>query len=261
MTDHAKSAMQSSYRTVFVCEATRDVYRSFDVNSSFKVIYNGVDINGTKSRGVFHDREAARLSLGIARDEFVFLVPGTLCARKNQLLLLKSLKSIEGHVALNKATFHVVGEHENSYGDKFRELVLEMGLENFVKLRPPTRHIFDYYRAVDAFICTSAVEAYPKVIQEALIAEIPIITTNVFGIREQVRHGYSALMVESHDEHQLAECIVSVVSDPKLRQTLVAGTRYELEMMQTLPAMCCRYKDLIYNAIIANDYTACDELS
>lgn len=261
MTDRAKNAVQCSYRTVFVCEATRDVYQGFDVNSSFEVIYNGIDIKGTKSRGVTHDKEAARLFLGVGHDEFVFLLPGTLCARKNQLLLLKALQSIEGHAALKKTTFYVVGEHENPYGNKFRELILHAGLENRVKLIPPTRHIFDYYRASDAFICTSALEAYPKVIQEALMAELPIITTNVFGIRDQVRHGYSALMVESNDEEKLAECIVRVVSEPKLRETLVAGGRYELAMMQTLPEMCSRYKDLIYHAIVANEYATCDELS
>src|SRR5207249_4672091 len=56
-----------------------------------------------------------------------------------------------------------------------------------------------YWLAADLFCCTSRVESYPCVILEAMAAGLPIITTPVFGISEQVRESINALFYRPGD--------------------------------------------------------------
>ena len=60
---------------------------------------------------------------------------------------------------------------------------------------PETGDTAVYWPAADVFCCTSRVESYPLVILEAMAAGLPIITTPVFGISEQVRPSASKRLV------------------------------------------------------------------
>ena len=57
-----------------------------------------------------------------------------------------------------------------------------------------TKDIGKYYSASDAFLFTSHLESFPKVIQEAMFLKLPIVSTDTFGIKEQVFHNSSALL-------------------------------------------------------------------
>ena len=56
---------------------------------------------------------------------------------------------------------------------------------------PETAEPGRFYQAADVFVCTSRVESFPRVTLEAMAHGLPIVTTPVFGIREQVRPGTS----------------------------------------------------------------------
>ncbi len=69
---------------------------------------------------------------------------------------------------------------------------------------PETGETSAYWQAADVFCCTSRVESYPLVILEAMAAGLPIITTPVFGIAEQVRPRVNALIYQPGDIPGLA---------------------------------------------------------
>ena len=75
---------------------------------------------------------------------------------------------------------------------------------NRVTLVPETGDVARYFIAADVFVCTSRVESYPRVILEAMAWGLPIITTPVFGIREQVRENVNGLFYEPGDVEALA---------------------------------------------------------
>ena len=82
---------------------------------------------------------------------------------------------------------------------------------------PETGETTAFWRAADVFCCTSRIESYPHVILEAMAAELPIITTKVFGIAEQVRDSINGLFYNPGDIKTLVRHLVLLTSDEQKR--------------------------------------------
>lgn len=68
-------------------------------------------------------------------------------------------------------------------------------------------------------------EALPISVLEAMAAGTPVVASNVGGIPEAVEDGVSGLLHRPGDPADLAEKILRVLSEPGLREVLVAGGR------------------------------------
>ena len=77
-----------------------------------------------------------------------------------------------------------------------------------------------YLAAADIFVCTSRIECYPRVNQEAMAFGLPIITTPVFGIREQVWEDRNAFFYPPGDVRALARHLGRLADDPELRRRM-----------------------------------------
>ena len=74
-----------------------------------------------------------------------------------------------------------------------------------------TNQTEQYYRASDIFVCTSYNESYPRVILEAMAFELPIITTPVFGISEQVYENINGYFFSPGDIENMTEKIKQLI--------------------------------------------------
>jgi glycosyltransferase involved in cell wall biosynthesis len=75
-----------------------------------------------------------------------------------------------------------------------------------------------FWQAADIFCCASQTESYPRTLQEAMAAGLPIVTTPVFGISEMVRPGVNAEFFPVGNIDMLAAAIGRLVSDDALRK-------------------------------------------
>jgi O-antigen biosynthesis protein len=80
-----------------------------------------------------------------------------------------------------------------------------------------------YLQASDIAVCTSRSECYPRVVLEKMYFGLPLITTPVFGIAEQVRRDVNALFYHPGDVAQLAAHLTRLVTDVELRARLGAN--------------------------------------
>ena len=77
---------------------------------------------------------------------------------------------------------------------------------------------------------------------------LPIVTTPVFGIREQVREGVNGLFYEPGDAAGLSAAITRLVTDAELRARLAANAVPALDSLLDFDTMVDRYGALFVEA-------------
>lgn len=87
------------------------------------------------------------------------------------------------------------------------------------------------------FVLLSDHEGLPISILEAMRAGLPIIASDLPGIREQLVHGESGWLVNHLDPSALADAFRTLSSDPALRQALGSAARRRYEQLFEISAM------------------------
>ena len=82
---------------------------------------------------------------------------------------------------------------------------------------PNGPQLFELYRASDVFVHVARTEGLPQVLAEAQAAGLPIVATDVGGVRAGLGDGAEALLVPPNDPEALAAAITRVASDGDLR--------------------------------------------
>lgn len=65
-------------------------------------------------------------------------------------------------------------------------------------------------------VVASRIENSPMVVAEAMAAGVPVIATDVGGLRERVRHGMSGLLVPNADPTTLADAMQALIESPEM---------------------------------------------
>ncbi|MDQ1487333.1 MAG: colanic acid/amylovoran biosynthesis glycosyltransferase, partial [Actinomycetota bacterium] len=76
------------------------------------------------------------------------------------------------------------------------------------------------YAWADVFCLPSFSEGLPVVLMEALLCEVPVVTTAIAAIPELVRDGETGLLVPAGRPDLLADALERLAHDPQLRQQL-----------------------------------------
>src|SRR5690554_3011365 len=82
--------------------------------------------------------------------------------------------------------------------------------------------------AADVFVLSSAHEGLPNVVMEALAAGLPVVATDVGGVRELVEEGISGFVVPPSDSEALAKGMADMMAlDTRRRDEMgEAGRRH-----------------------------------
>ena len=238
------------YKVIFVADATRDRYLPLNSHHNFRVIHNGLDLSKLAN---LDNSELARKSLGIAPKDVVILLLGTICERKGQQDLVKAL-SLLPEKWHNKIRCFIVGDRPSIYSNKLADMVAELPkeLRQRVTVVPETGEAGKYYKAADIFVCTSRVESFPRVILEAMACNLPIITTPVFGIKEQVRQGINGLFYTPDRPDELVAALISLLENKSVRQELAENAKYVLDSLNTFEEMTQAYADIFCEAYFSS---------
>lgn len=94
---------------------------------------------------------------------------------------------------------------------------------HFYGLIKDKKQLRQLYRDADIFVLPSFHEGFPRVLYEAMLSSLPIITTAVGSIPSVLADEKSALFVTVDNSTILAEAICRLVDDANLRQKLSNG--------------------------------------
>jgi glycosyltransferase involved in cell wall biosynthesis len=245
----ALGCYEKAYRVVFVAHATAQASAALDTRHNFSVVHNGLDRRRLAAESAGHDRASARAELDVAPDDIVLLLLGTVCERKGQHDLARAVAQLDYLIAPRIRAF-IVGDRPSAYSLGLHALVdaLPPDRRERVEIVAETSDVARHFLASDAFVCTSRVESYPRVILEAMAFGLPVITTPVFGIREQVRENINGLFYEAGDTATLARHLTAIVGDGALRASLAANAVPSLEALTGFDEMVERYARIFVEA-------------
>jgi D-inositol-3-phosphate glycosyltransferase len=111
--------------------------------------------------------------------------------------------------------------------DSLIELASRLGLSSLVRLEPPCPQpeLAQWYRAATLVMVPSYSESFGLVAMEAQACGTPVVAASVGGLRTAVRHGYSGVLVESHEPGRYARAVRELISSPATLARLRQGAR------------------------------------
>ena len=237
------------YQVVFVSNATLKVWQPLNSRHNFMVIHNGLNRERFGAALRKWPKEMARGMLKISPTERVILIMGTMCERKGQIDLVEAMARLsEQHSTTTRC--YIVGNRTTEYTERLRKVMrsLPYSQRSRIELVEDTADPALFYAAADIFVCCSRVESFPRVILEAMAAGLPIITTPVFGIMEQVKENESALFYAPGDVASLAHAIDRLIENPTLGEKLAANTHKAFESLIDFDSMVDAYAEVFREA-------------
>lgn len=149
----------------------------------------------------------------------LFLV-ARLHPEKNILNLLEALKD------LKNVSLKIVGRGPLEKGILEFKKKYDLDLEIVPSI--PNSKISEAYNSTDIYIQPSIYEGNPKTILEAMSCGLPVIATDIKGMRGVIMHNESGYLCKT-DSQSIKEALLEIIENTKLREKIGSGARKTIE--------------------------------
>jgi len=155
----------------------KEMLKNFGVDDSFiTTIYNGINFDVPAYVPI------TRQQICLAKDDFVITMIARLHPVKGHIVAFEALKEL---IHTNKnIKLLLIGD--GPLEDDLKKLADEMGISNHVLFQGYQENIHGYLSITDVMILTSYSESFPLVILEASRAHVPVISTDVGGVKDLI---------------------------------------------------------------------------
>ncbi len=177
--------------------------------------------NGILEPAPQRTREAVRTSLGVTRDAPLVLSVGRFTEQKGYRYLLEALPRVLADIPV--AVFALVGE--GPLDEELKAQADALGVAENVLFLGRRDDVPDLLGASDLFASASLFEGLPLVVLEALALGVPVVGTNVCGIRDAVQNGVTGRLVAPEDAGALAAGLLETLCQPEVRRRWGAAGR------------------------------------
>jgi len=153
-------------------------------------------------------------------------------SNKGLIYLIEAAK--EALTLLPNTKFVIIGDGPGRR--KITSLIESYKLENSIFLLGIIEKAAKYLKAFDIFVLPSVKEGLSYTLIEAVSAGLPIITTNVGGSSEIVKHKKNGILVPPKQFNILAENIVNLIQNSSSRKlfiknNMLEANRFDLKQM------------------------------
>jgi len=182
----------------------------------FTTVYSGMEIEPfLESEG---HRDTVRKEFGFAESDFVVGKIARLFHLKGHEFVLAAAPKIVA--AVPHVRFFFVGD--GILTDRYKAEIIRRGLEKhfvFAGLVSPSR-IPAIISAMDVVVHTSLREGLARVLPQALLSGKPVISYDIDGAGEVVRHGETGFLLPPKSVDGLVDAVVELAGNPRLRHTM-----------------------------------------
>jgi glycosyltransferase involved in cell wall biosynthesis len=204
---------------------------------SITVVHSGVDCDRFR-KPTPQERAAARLALGIADDEFVVSAVGALEARKGHRYLIEAIGALAATRKSVKLKGLIAGQ--GSIRGVLQSEIAVVRCTERVKLLGRIDNARELLWASDAFAMPSLKEGLGVAALEAMASALPVIASDVGGLREVVEDGRSGIVVPPANPKAIASAIARLVDSEELRSQMGAAARARVVENYSMEKMAAR---------------------
>ncbi len=199
------------------------------------VIPNAVDLRQYPAR-----RPADLRSCGIDAGRRVVSCVGRLDRQKGLPWLIRSAPAWLGR--LPRVDLLVVGE--GPLRQKLERICRQSGLSDRVHFAGWRRDVPEILAASDLLVLPSAWEGMPKVVLEAMASRLPVVATDVEGVRELLGPAADDQTVQYGDSRAFAEKVVTLMENSRRAAEIASQNRRRSEQKFSLARMVTAYEQL-----------------
>lgn len=180
-----------------------------------EIIPNAVD---TKRFHPSNEGDHIREKLGVDEDQKLITYVGRIVYHKGLEYFVQAAK----HFEEDEVQFMLVGTGD--FRPELEKIIKREDLEDKVMFagRVPNETLPNYYAASDVFVLPSVsrLEAFGIVALEAMASEVPVIVSDIPGVREVIVEGEHGLLTEPMNSRDLAGKIRTIIKNPKLAENM-----------------------------------------
>jgi glycosyltransferase involved in cell wall biosynthesis len=181
-----------------------------------QTLYNRVNIEQVSTAQI--SPTEARNFLGIADNKYVFANVGRLHPDKDQKTLINAFANVADKLA--DAILVILGK--GRLEKELKQQVQQLKLQDRVFFLGLIPNAINYYKAFDCFVLSSDYEPFGMVLLEAIIAQVPVIATNVGGAKEVVKT--KQWLFDVGDKNQLAKLMLEMYQQDKTNRKKINAT-------------------------------------
>jgi len=174
--------------------------------AKFNLVYSGIDCEQFKKYE--HKPDTEIFFIGYA---------GRIVENKGILILLSAMAKL---VKKNKNfMLKIAGEGDYNFILKMKNIIHNMQLGKNVEFIGRQKDMEYFYKNIDLLIVPSLVrEAFGLVICESMYCRTPVISTDSGAQNEIIKSGENGIIVEADNVDALAEAIIKIYDDSKIRR-------------------------------------------
>ncbi len=245
MHPHVRSRFDGCFRStralIFEARQTADMFAHLCSPDQRHIVDYGIDVDAIDAYRASLDRSAVRSASGFDDDGVVVVVVGVFEPRKAQAAVVAAFDELA--VVHDRLRLALVGCHPSPYTDGLREQLARCAGGDRVVLVPIVPDIYRWYAVADVLLCASDVESLPRSILEAMAFELPVVSTDAFGIADLIDDGRTGWLTRSRDLEGLLGLLHLVLRMPAEERRAV-GALARIEVLR-------RHEDGSYGRIIA----------
>ena len=165
------------------------------------------------------ERKSSRARFGLPQDKILVGIVATLRSWKGHEYLIEAMTRLPDQVELL-----IVGDGPQR--EVLEQCIAKFRVQRRVRMQGQQADVLPWLRALDIFALPSyANEGVPQALVQAMLVELPCVTTAVGGSPELAEHERTALLVAPRDPAALAAAIERLAGNEGLRRELGEAAR------------------------------------
>jgi len=189
------------------------------------VLHNGMDLSRFDN---MPKKEKARQVLGISLQCKIVIIVGTVKPVKNHKMMVRvtqRLKAVYPNVRIL-----VIGGSIKDWDKEIKQYAEQADVSENLMFLGQRTDVPETLAAADAGILCSLSEGFPNAIMEYMAAGLPVVATDVGGVRDLITPDATGYLVPSDDDQAMAQRLLDLFKDPvKAGEMGQAGRRWVRE--------------------------------